>query len=191
MVCGRCGTVFCWDDADQILLGSDKKKYCGKSCSHKVSPSSRRSKRRRRELASHTETVLAGCAERGKMPFRTSGDAEREARRLAVTRGLCLYPYQCRCSAWHLTSAPQATRNGTVTRWTPGSSGGVIRSDDDTSWWVSWLDLPEGFTKLPVGTRVEFTGRERRSKKGRRRRAYDVQVATAPGEATSPSPNAL
>lgn len=46
---------------------------------------------------------------------------------------------------------------GTVTRWDPGASYGMITGDDGGSYFLSAADLPRGRESLAVGTAVTFT----------------------------------
>ena len=98
MICERCGTVFCWDEADTAFLGGRPKLFCSKACKKNASKA-------RQALAvrdQHRRQVqLQMCAERPK-----TGYATREAALLAVTELRPvppLYPYGCSCGWWHLT----------------------------------------------------------------------------------------
>ena len=35
MICPMCGCYFCYDYADMILLGADRKEFCSKACKKK------------------------------------------------------------------------------------------------------------------------------------------------------------
>jgi hypothetical protein len=109
MICERCGTVFCWDDADEGALAGSRKRYCSKTCASKVSPSFRRMRNqnlsRRRDRAER----IAVCAERGKASFESEAAAARGALNPSRQIGCHLYPYECACGKWHLTSEAPLT----------------------------------------------------------------------------------
>jgi hypothetical protein len=47
------------------------------------------------------------CPTPRKIRFKTRDRANRAARRLLREKGFALYPYQCPCGWWHLTSSRQ------------------------------------------------------------------------------------
>lgn len=51
MICARtgCGTVFCYDDADMLLVGSNPKLYCSGTCKRRAE--ARRTAQRERQDA--------------------------------------------------------------------------------------------------------------------------------------------
>jgi hypothetical protein len=111
VVCEHCGTVFCWDNADIASLGGSRKRFCSKSC--KTSASNKRTgvralstqaKRSERRLARRLEA----CRERGKPQYGSETLAKTTALRLYAAKGWMLYPYNCPCGFWHLTSEKPA-----------------------------------------------------------------------------------
>ncbi|GAB2962818.1 NYN domain-containing protein [Saccharothrix stipae] len=54
--------------------------------------------------------------------------------------------------------SPRGRRRGTVTGWRAGQAHGFITDARGGSWFASRDDLPEGWTTLPTGTPVSFTG---------------------------------
>jgi len=95
MICERCGTVFCWDGADQILLGGPRIRFCSRQCAKRSRPSYER--RRQRE----------NCTDRGKQDYEDAAAASVAASLVWRGTGLQLYPYECACGAWHLSKLPQ------------------------------------------------------------------------------------
>jgi hypothetical protein len=78
------------------------------------------------------------------------------------------------------SSAPAATRQprqGVITRWKTGETYGFITDRDDQSWFVSRDSLPDGWTELPEGTRVTFTGTPRPNPGKGYPEAFKVRVA--------------
>lgn len=49
MICPVCGAVFCYDDGDQLLAGSNPKVYCGDTCKRRAG--ARRAAQRQRQDA--------------------------------------------------------------------------------------------------------------------------------------------
>ena len=97
MICERCGTVFCWDDADGILLGGNPKRFCSKECK----------RRDRKGLGSRRAHVQKywqkqACDQRPKPRYASEEDALCGAADLG--RIPPLRPYSCPCGGWHLTS---------------------------------------------------------------------------------------
>ena len=102
MICERCGTVFCWDEADSTFNSGDRKKYCSKTCKTKGPvPEPVLSYREQRQLEA--------CTAKGKKPYPSIVAAKSIAVRLFTLHGWRLYPYRCVCGMWHLTSQEQDT----------------------------------------------------------------------------------
>jgi hypothetical protein len=98
MVCERCGTVFCWDGADEVIIGGPRKRYCSNACQHSAA------KARAVRAKHQTQVQLQMCRERPKTGYATMESAllaVAELRRIPP-----LYPYECPCGWWHLTSQP-------------------------------------------------------------------------------------
>lgn len=121
MACLRCGTVFCWDEADVATLGGARKLYCGGTCKRKHRALLRKQRERREQLARERarhrgqlarERQLALCQEQKKRKFSTRPEA-RLAARMARHRNksVRLRPYECACGWWHLTSGPVTQAN--------------------------------------------------------------------------------
>ena len=107
--CERCGTVFCWDDADEAVLAWDedgfpaevfRKLYCGPNCRVKAS-------RKRRKVIGPQLRACLTRPER-KQKFASEEDALLTAARVRTQSRRWLYPYKCPCGFWHLTSNPAA-----------------------------------------------------------------------------------
>jgi hypothetical protein len=96
VICEHCGTVFCWDDADTILLGSTPKRYCSKACKRNANqrPSQRDKWRNYRSRKA--------CEDRPKNRYDSREEALYAISQ--IRRIPPLYPYLCRCGSWHLTS---------------------------------------------------------------------------------------
>ncbi len=103
MICERCGTVFCWDDADAILLGSGRKRFCSKECKKKDRKGIG-SRRVHAQRSWRKYRQKQACSERSKPVYATEEDA------LCFAAGCVppLYPYECPCGSWHLTSQQPA-----------------------------------------------------------------------------------
>jgi hypothetical protein len=101
MICQRCGTVFCWDDADEGRA-SGPKLYCSATCKHRKTPGYQRQRHRRRQL------VL--CRRQNKTAYDTELIATATANLLRRERRWSGYPYECACGSWHLTSQPPESR---------------------------------------------------------------------------------
>jgi hypothetical protein len=88
MICERpgCGTVFCWDEADETACGTPRKRFCSTLCQKKAS------------------AQRAACAARSKRRFESRDKARDEAKRVWRQARLRKYPYECACGWWHLTS---------------------------------------------------------------------------------------
>lgn len=104
MVCERCGTVFCWDDAPELTLGGLRKRYCSETCRKKSTPGRKATRSRSRARAKQR----ASCAKRGKKLYPDSTAAMKDVEGAFRKNGVQMYPYQCACGWWHLTStAPE------------------------------------------------------------------------------------
>jgi len=92
MPCEWCGTIFCWDLADEA--GDARKRHCTEQC------------RKLREQCRHRIRNLRGRCERGEIPrFPTRPQAVREAKRLAAEEGgrFRAYDRPCDfCHGWHV-----------------------------------------------------------------------------------------
>jgi hypothetical protein len=113
MVCERCGTVFCWDDADEGTLAGNKKRFCGEECKRRgrskgdVTAQRQRKRQRRRPR----EKQLRNCMLRAKNPYLSRQEAVADATRILSESGVTLHPYECACGWWHLSSLePAAAR---------------------------------------------------------------------------------
>jgi hypothetical protein len=105
VVCERCGTIYCWDEADVASLGGSRKRYCSKTCKDKTNSSKKISDE---DHEVHRKArQLEACQARGKKPYTSIVIARNVATRLFVQYGWTLYPYQCVCGNWHLTSQVQ------------------------------------------------------------------------------------
>ena len=97
MVCERCGTVFCWDEAGE---SASRRDYCSDTCK-------RAAKRRRTAQRNRTQAAqLARCTQQGKRRYADDAEAADVVRR-AARHGKTLHPYECACGWWHLTSNRQ------------------------------------------------------------------------------------
>jgi hypothetical protein len=94
MICERCGTVFCWDGADEVLVGGPRKRYCDDICAKKAS----------KARPHRIKVQLRMCSERPKPGYATREAALQAAAQLQ--RIPTLHPYECPCGFWHLTSEP-------------------------------------------------------------------------------------
>jgi hypothetical protein len=96
VICERpgCGTVFCWDGADEVWLGKGPKRFCSKEC-----------QRYRDRGADWRSRQLAACE---RSPKRGQFDDEMTAKlaalRIRLRSGDELRAYECACGRWHLTS---------------------------------------------------------------------------------------
>jgi hypothetical protein len=104
VICERCGTVFCWDEADEYAVHG-RKLYCSKVCARKAGKRRQQvrqgSPRRRR----HLESSLAACAEQGKRQYPDSERAQAAAAAVLSRTGQPLRAYRCAGTGhWHLTS---------------------------------------------------------------------------------------
>jgi hypothetical protein len=99
MICERCGTVFCWDEADEGTLCGVRRRYCSKTC---------RARAARDRSRKHTRTrrALAACTDKAKHWYEDERDALLAAARYERLHGERRYPYECPCGTWHLTSEP-------------------------------------------------------------------------------------
>lgn len=86
MICAGCGCVFCWDDADGILVGVPPARYCSPTCK-------RRAKRK-----------AAACWSPAKRKYASEHAALTASARVRTKKGYSLYAYKCSCRSWHLTS---------------------------------------------------------------------------------------
>lgn len=126
MVCERCGTVFCWDEADAGSVGGLRKRFCSKECKKRSEPSSKRHNNRYlRERASREarrEHQLELCEEQDKKRYGDEPSAWGAAGRIYESKGdRPMYPYLCACGWWHLTKNPP--RDGKI-------RGGVSKLDE-------------------------------------------------------------
>lgn len=107
MICEHCRTVFCWDEADTVFLGAGPACYCSRACKKNAARGRRRRRKTQGARAQHQEQVrLRMCADRPKPEYATREDAWLAAARLG--RVSPLYPYECPCGGWHLTSQETA-----------------------------------------------------------------------------------
>jgi hypothetical protein len=113
VICERCGTVFCWDDADQLFISglANRRRFCSERCRkqarRRAAPSYRRQRWRNSYFVRNLQ--LAICAEQGKKRYESKREAHQDAKRLKVVMHVRLYPYECACGWWHLTSKQQVT----------------------------------------------------------------------------------
>ena len=117
MICERCGTVFCWDEADVGALAGKRKRFCGENCKKKASAASGKQAERAAayELAAprlaaeaearrkREEASRPACPTPGKLAFADPGDALAKAARIVHTFGRAHKAYECVCGNWHLT----------------------------------------------------------------------------------------
>ena len=106
MICEWCGTVFCWDDADETALGCGRKQFCSRSCAKRASAA--RTGLRQRDRARQRER--AACRRHGKVPYENEAVATKAAGAIFSEFGWNLRPYECSCGSWHLTSQASALR---------------------------------------------------------------------------------
>lgn len=90
MICERCGTVFCWDEADE---GAGPKLYCSKECKFRAQRSAYERKR----------WLLRVCREHPKPAYASEEDALRAIADLG--RIPPLRAYECPCGQWHLSTS--------------------------------------------------------------------------------------
>lgn len=104
MICERrgCGTVFCDDLADESALGGQRKRYCSPQCAKKSSPSAIRARRRWLQK----QKQLSACIRRDKKRYPDQQRAAIDADMANYRNNVILYPYECACGWWHLTSEP-------------------------------------------------------------------------------------
>jgi hypothetical protein len=118
VICERCGTVFCWDDADIGALAGKRKRFCSARCKKKASSVLRN----RAELAAayelaaprlaaeaenrrkREEAARPACPTPEKLAFADQGDALAKAPRIVHTFGRAHKAYECVCGKWHLTA---------------------------------------------------------------------------------------
>jgi hypothetical protein len=104
MICERCGTVFCWDGADQLFIGGTRKRFCSDLCRVKAQQSTQAARRRRALRLRQAAT----CSSRGKEPYGDIHAALIAAARIFRKTGKDLYPYECACGSWHLSKKQMA-----------------------------------------------------------------------------------
>ena len=103
MICEHCRTVFCWDEADSVLLGARPALYCSPACKRNAARARRRRRDSRSPRVQHQEQVrLQMCRERPKKGYPTADAAWVAIAELR--RDPLLSPYRCPCGWWHLTS---------------------------------------------------------------------------------------
>lgn len=96
MICERCGTVFCWDEADEAGEDTGRRKYCSRSCSRNSKADAKAERARR---------LREPCPANGKAPYLSRPEAEAAAFDRALKGYGLRHPYQCEtCGRWHLTS---------------------------------------------------------------------------------------
>jgi formylmethanofuran dehydrogenase subunit B len=95
MICERCGTVFCWDEADEYAVHG-RKLYCSTTCKTKAS-AARTARARMR---------LQACIDREnrKRRYATEREALLAAAAFRSAKRRWLFAYKCPCGWWHLTS---------------------------------------------------------------------------------------
>jgi hypothetical protein len=101
MICKRCGTVFCDDYAGE---SAGVRRYCSKSCKQRRKPA----ERRRRSRLRRSDRSKNWCPNPQKMRYLDLVQADAAAQ--AAIEGKTLYPYDCPCGWWHLTSNPRRGR---------------------------------------------------------------------------------
>jgi hypothetical protein len=104
VICERCGTVFCWDEADEGTLGGGRRRYCGKSCRIKAQPSSKQVRLRRNRRS----WQVADCTSRRKERYADIDAAMVATARIFRQTGKDMYPYECACGSWHLSKQQMA-----------------------------------------------------------------------------------
>jgi len=105
MVCERCGTVLCWDEADTVPQdGRQRKRFCSESCKSKASR--KRTGRKTREDHKRRQKEL--CQAQNKRKYPDIVAARNAAGNILKNRGWVLYPYWCEygCGFFHLTKQP-------------------------------------------------------------------------------------
>lgn len=115
MVCEHCGTIFCWDEADNAPMdGRNRKRFCSEHCKKRASAKRTgknvNSEQRRRNSALRYELTI--CETRGKQRYTDIVAARQGAGRVLQHKGWVLYPYLCVCGFWHLTkNVPKSTED--------------------------------------------------------------------------------
>lgn len=104
MICEHCGTVFCWDEADE---GGGPKLYCSKACAQGAWK--KRKRQRAGESSAHfrqwLESSLQACVEQGKRQYMSEDDAQAAAAAIFSRKAQPLRVYRCPGSKhWHVTS---------------------------------------------------------------------------------------
>lgn len=107
MICEYCGAVFCIDGDIYPGVSLDPQRYC--SATHKSKAKRQRAaklaaEQTARKLAKKRKT----CWVMGKRRYSTIVEARQAAGDFLAREGSPLYPYQCACNWWHLTSQPPA-----------------------------------------------------------------------------------
>jgi len=98
--CERCGTIFCADDADTVLLGNPPKLFCSRTCKRAASQ-----KRVKAGIYRPALPGKPGCPTPAKLAFDTKQAALSKATTVAGTfRQTAVRAYECPCGSWHLTS---------------------------------------------------------------------------------------
>lgn len=105
MTCERCGTVFCWDEADEYAIHG-RKLYCSNTCKTKASSDRVRLRRQGQRRLAELAASLKACNEQGKRRFPSKEKAEAAAAAAAAVRATKpLYVYRCPgTDHWHVTS---------------------------------------------------------------------------------------
>lgn len=103
MICVRCGTVFCWDEADTLLLGCIPKRFCSTSCQKKGARGKVRQPGPVQPLQPTPEIPRPPCPTPWKLVFPEPGDAFGKALRDSRRFGRPYRAYECECGDWHLT----------------------------------------------------------------------------------------
>jgi hypothetical protein len=110
MPCEWCGTIFCWDNADEAG-GTVRKCHCSEEC-RKLHEQDRYRRRKRRERCQ------GGTIRR----FGTQREARQAAGRLAAATGgrFRAYDRPCAfCGDWHVARKPPAGHRPPSTRQRP------------------------------------------------------------------------
>jgi hypothetical protein len=101
--CGYCNQKF-EPSVDAQKYCSRKHKKRAREKRHGLSPE--------RQAEKHRYSELAICQRQAKVPYETITDARIAAGGFMLYEDRVLYPYECACGSWHLTSTPPSRGTG-------------------------------------------------------------------------------
>lgn len=116
VICERCGTVFCWDGADQILVGGSRKRFCDDKCARNAARAARHAKAAAKRGQKMLAQPAGPCPTPGKLAFPEPGDALAKAVRASRATSAPHRAYRCPCGYWHLTTKQANAPSGTLPR---------------------------------------------------------------------------